>query len=258
MSGFCGKCGAKRNEGAKFCGGCGAAFPATPVAPAPPTCAGCGKPSKPGAAFCGLCGQPTGQAPAQSASVPAPTQAVAPAPTPERAPATRRADPPAVSPSLLETFHPAQSAAVSPPVVGTESPQPIDPNMTILRPTRATPAPGGTIAAPAPAAVGSNRQAEPAPIEHDAVADPESQASEPERSELAAEPVNEAAPAPTPATAIQCAACDAHLMAGAHYCAMCAYPTERAVAVPAGEAPAISDSQPPRRCRAVPHRAATK
>ena len=65
--------------------------------------------------------------------------------------------------------------------------------------------------------------------------------SEQAPSDLPTDAAHEGTPPPTPANAIQCSACDAHLMAGAHYCAMCAYPTERAVAVPARKAPAQSD-----------------
>ncbi|NUQ56542.1 MAG: zinc ribbon domain-containing protein, partial [Dehalococcoidia bacterium] len=49
----CPNCGAALAQGARFCGSCGNAMPAQPMAAA---CASCGAPLRPGAGFCAACG----------------------------------------------------------------------------------------------------------------------------------------------------------------------------------------------------------
>jgi two-component system chemotaxis response regulator CheY len=72
---FCDQCGNKLNEGAKFCGKCGASFSSEQDEniSAPVACAQCGAPLEEGEMFCANCGAKVGVA-AQYQSVPVQTQ----------------------------------------------------------------------------------------------------------------------------------------------------------------------------------------
>ncbi|MBQ9603900.1 MAG: zinc-ribbon domain-containing protein, partial [Firmicutes bacterium] len=74
MAGFCGNCGAKLSDDAKFCEVCGTKVPQ----PESDICSKCGTKLQPGVKFCPACGAPTGGA-QQSAPAYTPQQS-APAP----------------------------------------------------------------------------------------------------------------------------------------------------------------------------------
>ncbi|MCE7929325.1 MAG: zinc ribbon domain-containing protein [Chloroflexi bacterium CFX7] len=63
----CPNCGAALAQGARFCGSCGNAMPAQPMAAA---CASCGAPLRPGAGFCAACGASVEAAAAQAVVTP--------------------------------------------------------------------------------------------------------------------------------------------------------------------------------------------